>query len=383
MSSRPGKILRTAFLITICVAAVHGRASGRPDIELKVPVPPTLVRVEGHWLMSYELHLLNRSDAALTLDELSLIDEPGGRPIAHLAGNELARDVAIVDANVVTGAELAPIAPRKRAIIFVDVDTTSAVESIDQRLSYRVEKTSAKEQVESAPLAMRRASPTLIAPPLRGGPWVAIHSPLWPRGHRRVFYNVDGKERLPARFAIDWIKVDDQGRFSAGDEDIVSSWYGYGADVLAVADAIVADVRDGMHEPARISQRTKHVPAEDAGNYVTLRLADGHYAFYEHLKQGSIRVAIGDKVRVGEVIGHLGFSGESTGPHLHFHIADSNSPLGAEGLPFEIRQFRRLGRYDDISRLGKPWNAMDVDQMRRDEWPAVNEVVAFDRDTAE
>jgi murein DD-endopeptidase MepM/ murein hydrolase activator NlpD len=136
-----------------------------------------------------------------------------------------------------------------------------------------------------------------------------------------------------------------------------------------------------MDEPARISQRTTHQPADDAGNYVALKLPDGRFAFYEHLKKGSVRVAVGDRVATGDVIGALGFSGESTGPHLHFHVANGNSPLDAEGLPFEIRRFRVLGNYPDIAKLGTPWVPLTASETasRLAEWPDVNEVLTFDR----
>src|SRR3546814_7386768 len=72
-----------------------------------------------------------------------------------------------------------------------------------------------------------------------------------------------------------------------------------------------------------------------SGNACALDLGDGRHAFYEHLKPGSIRVVPGQRVRRGEVIAELGFTGDSTGPHLHFHVADAPSPLGAEGLRSE------------------------------------------------
>ena len=43
-------------------------------------------------------------------------------------------------------------------------------------------------------------------------------------------------------------------------------------------------------------------------------------ASYMHLKKGSIKVAVGDKVEMGDVLAKSGNTGESTGPHLHFEI---------------------------------------------------------------
>lgn len=47
--------------------------------------------------------------------------------------------------------------------------------------------------------------------------------------------------------------------------------------------------------------------------------------------------ALGDRVRRGQVLGLVGNSGNSTEPHLHFPIADRNSPLDSEGLPICCR----------------------------------------------
>jgi murein DD-endopeptidase len=42
--------------------------------------------------------------------------------------------------------------------------------------------------------------------------------------------------RIPARFAIDWIKLDQTGKASVGASLALSSFYGFGEEVLAVAD---------------------------------------------------------------------------------------------------------------------------------------------------
>jgi hypothetical protein len=193
-----------------------------------------------------------------------------------------------------------------------------------------------------------------LAPPLRGGPWMAIYDPSMARGHRRVY--IDGN--IPGRFAVDFMKVDAEGKMFHGDEQQVANWYGYGADVLAVADGVITDVRDSVAESATLSA-TKHPLAEASGNYIALSLGHDRYAFYEHLQPGSIRVKKGDRVRAGQVIAKLGYSGDSTGPHLHFHVADHNSDLAAEGLPFVFASFRENG------------------QTRKSEFPAASAVIEF------
>ena len=111
-----------------------------------------------------------------------------------------------------------------------------------------------------------------------------------------------------------------------------------------------------------------------------LDIGDGLYAFYEHLRPGSLRVKPQQRVRRGEPIAQVGFSGSGNWPHLHFHVADAPSPLGAEGVPFALSRFRRVGAYEDIANLGKaPWVARpdQGDAWRQAERPADNAVVWF------
>lgn len=72
-----------------------------------------------------------------------------------------------------------------------------------------------------------------------------------------------------------------------------------------------------------------------------LDIGNGRYALYAHLKPGSLAVSAGDHVARGQVLGELGQSGNSTAPHLHFHIMDrpSSSGLGAQGVPYVFESF--------------------------------------------
>ena len=376
----------TLALIASCLVVDNAFAQNtaiQNGFDVEMPVPPAPVRVGNRWQVSYEVHLTNFSSERLAVTRFNVSDNRDGHTIIELSGNGLIANAAIIGTTSPLKGPLIEVAPGQRLVLFMDftIPTNAAVAAIRQRIDYATADGGSNTTQLSDTSLLNNARPSLIAPPLRGGPWVAIHNAAWPRGHRRVFYAVAGHARLPGRFAVDWVKLDGTGRMTKGDPDIAAQTYGYGEDVLAVADATVAAVREGMDEPTRISQRTTHEPDEDAGNYVALKLPDGRFAFYEHLKKGSIRVAVGDKVTTGEVIGALGFSGESTGPHLHFHVANANSPLDAEGLPFEIRRFQVLGSYPDIAKLGTAWAQLPAGQAieHEAEWPDANEVLTFDR----
>ena len=62
---------------------------------------------------------------------------------------------------------------------------------------------------------------------------------------------------------------------------------------------------------------------------------------YAHFQPGSIKVKVGDKVKLGQVIALVGNTGNSTEPHLHFQIMDAGSPLAAEGIPYAFSKFTR------------------------------------------
>lgn len=97
-------------------------------------------------------------------------------------------------------------------------------------------------------------------------------------------------------------------------------------------------------------------------------------------RPGSIKVRRGDRVRVGQVIAALGFTGNSTGPHLHLHVTDCPSPIGCEGLPFTVTGMSELGRYADLSGLGVGrWNVSGARGAIAAEWPGYNVVVSFPR----
>jgi hypothetical protein len=165
--------------------------------------------------------------------------------------------------------------------------------------------------------------------PFKKGNWLYATA-----GHKDARFITEGKASYAQRYAIDWLALDDQGRYAVDDRSKNTNWVGYGADVLAVADGTVVAIKDGIIENTAMSETmaTPVTRATIAGNYIVLDIGHDIYAVYAHLIPEHLKVAIGDKVKKGQVIGLLGNSGNSDAPHLHFHL-ETKSPkvLGGEG----------------------------------------------------
>ncbi len=134
--------------------------------------------------------------------------------------------------------------------------------------------------------------------------------------------------------------------------------------MLAVADATVTAIRDGVPDNLLGEAPAGRVTRETiAGNYVMLDIGADLRAVYAHLIPGSIEVTEGARIKRGAVLGRLGNSGNSDGPHLHFHIetkAHRTLPLAGEGVPFSFESFDQLQRFSD-AQLGAIFEANAID----------------------
>jgi hypothetical protein len=276
----------------------------------------------------------------------------------------------------------------RRALAFLYIVTPSA--TVPRWLSHHVvaspvDTTVADTLIRFNIEVRRRALPVLGSPFGGGGVWVAVNGPGNTSGHRRTALPVDGRLRIPQRFATDWIKIGENGVAFQGDSTKNENWPGHGVPILAVASGTVVAIKDGIIENVPFSPRMA-VPITletVGGNHVILDLGDGFYAFYAHLKPGSVAVKVGDRVRPGQQVGLLGNSGNSTAPHLHLHIGsldvgDAPTPLGMEGLPFVFDGYRRLGSATALmAAVPKALLAPDAGTERSRETPLENDLIRF------
>jgi energy-converting hydrogenase Eha subunit A len=360
------------------------RAPLRQSFDLQVRWNPTPVRVLGASYLVYELHVINFAAHDLSLSRIAVIDSESGGVLGDFRGANLQEVIGRTDPTGRKDKLLIPPAVHVTAYLSVPlISNGSAPRTLRHRVEYYDTHGPADggAVMEGGVVTVRDLPQLSLGPPLRGGPWVAVYGSDWEHGHRRMLYAVNGAVHIPGRFAIDWIRLDEHGNVARGNRDKTADWYGYGAEVLAVADATVTTTRDDMSESASVGGHPKVALEYDSGNYVTLDLGNARYAFYEHLKPGSIRVRAGDHVRRGEVLGLLGYTGASTGPHLHFHVSDANATLDAEGLPYAFHRFKVLGAFSSIESVGQgmPWLPIKdgTTAIRSDELPASLAVVEF------
>lgn len=241
--------------------------------------------------------------------------------------------------------------------------------------------------VTSAPLQLNCQVAMVLSPPFKGDGWVNGNGCCKEIGpHRFVMNSINGALRPTEEFAIDWIRVDAQGRLFHGNPKDVKNWYDYGADVLAVgAGTVVEVVRDLPDEPPGASP-TNLTMSQVGGNRVIIDMGNGRYAEYEHLVPNSPTVHVGDYVRQGEKIGLLGNTGNTDAPHLHFQIMDRPSSLDGSALPFVFDRMQLEGRIpldlqelEDVMKKAEPVpiDKTDAKGLKR-AMPLSRDVLAFE-----
>lgn len=141
------------------------------------------------------------------------------------------------------------------------------------------------------------------------------------------------------RFAYDFVVVQG-GRTHVGEGRANTDYHCWDKDVLAPAAATVIRAVDGTADnpPGQMN------PSDPPGNHVVLDLGNGEFAFLAHLRQGSVAVRPGEPVEEGQRLGACGNSGNSSEPHLHFHLQTTPDFGAGEGLPAFFRGYEADGR---------------------------------------
>jgi len=327
------------------------------DIHLHVLKNPSPALIDGKNAFFYELVINNNANTDVQLTELEIKGNTFGD--LHFGETELRPRLAILgdvdldtisDWNSLIGSArtLPPKAPgviqaRQSAIIFLQLSgEKDAVipKVIHHQLKFTAQNVVTKMEYD---VKIDGREPVVLMSPFHSGIWFPFNSTTDISAHRRSVLRFHGKHYIAQRFAIDWMRIGDDGRalLQGTSSKVNSNYYSYSTPIFAVADGVVKKVTDGITEniPDVIERAITINEQTVAGNSVVLEIGKNRYALYAHMQPGSLKVKPNEHVKRGQLIGLLGNSGNSTGPHLHFHVCDGPSVLECQGIPYVFEDF--------------------------------------------
>ncbi len=367
-------ILAVAALLVSATYAVHAAelvTVPAGNIYVNAPNPG-----EGQYdAVVHATGILNDGDEALTIEDITIDVLAGGRVIltkhadpamalrhSGLIAGMMARDGG---GSFVGGMLANEAGPEGLFGTETTIDTEGAIDPGASRLLVRqflafdavpdqirvsvqlIDEDGASHLLTHTIDAVSPETTPTYAMPLEGG-WYVRAEPNVGSHHRWV----------PAtEFAYDFFKMDSEGNIHGGDRADATSYFGYGAPVLAVAPGEVTLVinnsvedlafripREGESRAdydARISAHYGAAVADQAlagvaGNIVVVRQDDGNYMSYGHLAESSVLVSVGDRVEVGQQLAAVGGTGEGGVVHLHIQMNAGPHPLFDAGLPFHF-----------------------------------------------
>jgi len=335
-------------------AAVQQTQPAAPVLNVTVPFPPIPVASQNGINLAYELELVPADGKAPVLDKVEVLDPATGKILYTADGDLLAALYHPANVPPPTVSELWN-GTGKLSLPRVSLWFVVSPGTVPDRLSHRLtlNRTAAGLSplvITGGEVAVKKdLAPVVVGSPMQGPGWMVMETTSPLTHHFRAQISLNKVTRVPQRYAQDWVYLDPvSGQAAAGNATLARNYYGFGKEILAVANGKVVDAGDGLPDAETIYSPLGTTIATAAGNYVILDLGNKKYACYAHMVNGSVRVKTGDIVKEGQVLGLMGNSGNSDIPHLHFQVVtDIPSFLGAEGYPHVYRSFNVTGEVNE------------------------------------
>lgn len=153
------------------------------------------------------------------------------------------------------------------------------------------------------------------------GEWTVV----WGGDTKELNYHV---ESAAQKNAFDIVIKDVKGNSFKTDGKTNEDYYAFGKEIIAPGDGEIVLVVDGVKDNKPGELNPVYIP----GNTVIIKTAQNEYLFFAHFKQHSIKVKEGQQVTQGQLLGLCGNSGNSSEPHLHFHIQNVENMNVATGV---------------------------------------------------
>ncbi len=321
------------------------QAPGTPVVTMTNPVAPIPVASTDGINIAYELELNTPNDMKFLPEKIEVIDSSTQKILFTPTAEVLAKSFKPAADPPLTSEEMMKGSlkvPTPRISIWFKVNPDAVPDKLMHRVTLnRTSSGLPPVTVTGGEVTVRKdVKPVVIGSPMRGPGWAVMETTSGTTHHFLMPVTMYNRTTVDQRYAQDWFYIDPvTGHASNGNVTLASDFYGYGKELLAVANGTVVDTLDGVPDNP-IYKLPPFAFETGTGNNVVIDIGNNKYACYCHIIPGSIKVKKGDSVKEGDVIGLLGNSGQSEIPHLHFEVVtDHPAIMGSEGYPFVFRSF--------------------------------------------
>lgn len=306
-----------------------------------LPATPLIEMTKSGQALNFDLVIENSGDAKLVVDEIeATVLDASGVLVSQ-------RRLQWNGASILT-LPRREIEPGKKIVVFNpfhEFASDLALRTIRYDVTF---EDGTRQSVTVSPLKYEVKADLML--PVTGRVFVHDGHDFYSH-HRRLDITGDmttalGISTNMTRYAYDFTIVDEKGMMHRDDGAENEEWFGFGTPILAPADGIVVKAASGFAD----GSKAKPVPLDrDAvmkdiatifGNFAIVDHGNGEFSVLAHMKQGSVSVKAGDRVKRGQKIGEMGASGDAMFPHLHYQL-QRDAHLG-EGLPSYFRDFKRF-----------------------------------------
>lgn len=312
---------------------------------MTVTVNPTVVCATGpgNPYLNFDLVVFNRSTADLTIAAV----EASSR---DRTGNLLEQKVLWQDALKLLG-EQRQIRAGRRGLLFnpFAFSTAGRADHIDYVITFDGNRT-AMATVRPQPCRHE----VRLRSPLAGRILVYDGYDFLSHHRRMTWHDRDDLREFGVvdnvyRFGIDLFLIDAAGNLYRGQGNRIEDWFSWSAPVRAAGNGVVTAVRDNMPDNTLGSEdyprkQLREDEMNPDGNYILIDHGNGEVSTFAHLKYGSARVKVGERVEADQLIALVGNSGSTAVPHLHYELRSSFGVRGVRSAPPYFEEIRLLGQ---------------------------------------
>lgn len=344
------RVWLSSIAVLVCTApALIAQQTVKGDfpvpLEVSVRTDPVLLPFGETLALAYELLVANPSPRTFVIDRVDVLAD--GALLTTWEGEGLFSRVRRLPQVEGSGEETQfRLMPGERYLLYGWIDSLE-VESTPGNIGHRVsvelegDDGSTAWSLGSGTAAVQGTMVSVDAP-VHGGSWFVGNGFSNDADHRR-FLTVSGQVFIPQRFGGDFLKLGEGGNNATSERPLRNeSFYAFGEPVYAVADGEIVRVRRDLADNEAGSPPGPMAWDDLPGNHAVLKLDENVFALYAHLQGPSVGVQMGQRVARGDLIGRIGNSGNTSAPHLHFHMMDGPDPNLAEGVPFAFNSFQVL-----------------------------------------